>query len=598
SIITLNRGIASQLSGVIDPLHRTGNSATTLFLTTSFASYSSEWSQKYTPKPNSVDLYALPSHRLRTILTTSNMITSVSSPLSCNGCIGYVSLDTYLNNVGSDSTIGIASMITDDNQVVVPTLQTVKNTVAASPSNRNSTYQTLSSLPDLKMLSLFNIKGVQTYPLCTYTYWSVLNVQTDSTAGVAILDYIQFGLTYVRQMNVDTLGSAPTPKILDQISRNLISSNVICNNNIKCSEYKDTVLPGLVYVFGGLAILGACILVAIIIIVVSCLIHRGLKRPSNDYVNIKDSSLKSVLITSDSLATIKMNTKDGNDLSSDEIVLEKQIGSGSFSEVYKGTWLGAVVAIKRFLLNETSSHEVLEDFMKETTLMSGMRHPNVVLYLGATVKEPHLYIVTEFCERGNIQHIIRDKKQKLSAKKTTRLALDAARGMLYLHRSDPPILHRDFKSANLLVSKDWTVKVADFGMSRVLDPNACMTVCGTAETCSPEVLSRNQYTEKADVYSFGIVLWEMYTREVLYPSLNFYELSSRVVNEGLRPPTDGEKFKSGKIPTKIKDLMERCWHFDPKVRYSFEEIVVILEDVLTSLEATFTNSPTYYKNDV
>jgi serine/threonine protein kinase len=70
--------------------------------------------------------------------------------------------------------------------------------------------------------------------------------------------------------------------------------------------------------------------------------------------------------------------------------------------------------------------------------------------MGATVKPPHLYMVTEFCERGNMQSIIRDKRVKLSARRTCRLALDAARGMLYLHRSTPPILHRDYKSANCM----------------------------------------------------------------------------------------------------------------------------------------------------
>jgi serine/threonine protein kinase len=122
-------------------------------------------------------------------------------------------------------------------------------------------------------------------------------------------------------------------------------------------------------------------------------------------------------------------------------------------------------------------------------------------------------------------------------------------------------------------------------MSRVLDPNASMTICGTAETCAPEVLARSQYTEKADVYSFGIVLWEMFTREILYPNMNFYELSSRVVNEGLRPPTHGDKFTNEKIvPKEIKQLMEQCWDTDPRERPSFEEVVQILENVLEKLQ--------------
>lgn len=321
------------------------------------------------------------------------------------------------------------------------------------------------------------------------------------------------------------------------------------------------------------------------------------------YYKMKDrTELKDVLLQNDVNVVVP---QDRTNLGTDEIILEEQIGSGSFSEVYKGKWLGTTVAIKRFLLNQTSDEEILNDFMKETSLMAGLRHPNIVQYMGATVKPPHLYMVTEYCERGNLQSIIRDKRQKLSAKKTTRLALDAARGMLYLHKSTPPILHRDYKSANLLVDRNWTVKVGDFGMSRVLDPNASMTICGTAETCAPEVLARSQYTEKADVYSFGIVLWEMFTREILYPNMNFYELSSRVVNEGLRPPTTGEKFENGKVvPAEIKKLMIECWDPDPNERPSFELIVSRLEKVLEALQKTanrddisITNGKRYYVND-
>lgn len=193
----------------------------------------------------------------------------------------------------------------------------------------------------------------------------------------------------------------------------------------------------------------------------------------------------------------------------DDIVLEEQIGSGSFADVYRGRWLGTTVAIKRFLLNSDSQDDVMTDFVKEASIMNRLRHPNIVQYLGATVKHPHLYLMTEYCELGNLQGIIRDQSIKLSLAKTIKLAIDAARGMLYLHSASPPVLHRDFKSANILVDRNWTAKVADFGMSRALDLSKSMTVCGTAETCAPEVLARSSYTEKADVYSFGIVLWEV-----------------------------------------------------------------------------------------
>jgi serine/threonine protein kinase len=119
-----------------------------------------------------------------------------------------------------------------------------------------------------------------------------------------------------------------------------------------------------------------------------------------------------------------------------------------------------------------------------------------------------------------------------------------------------------------MVDNNWTVKVGDFGLSKVLDTSKEQTVCGTAgfilfylETCAPEVLSRSLYTEKADVFSFGVVMWEIITREPLYPGLNFYELSSQVVNDGLRP-----NIYDFKIPHRLKSLMVLCWDEDPDIR--------------------------------
>lgn len=125
------------------------------------------------------------------------------------------------------------------------------------------------------------------------------------------------------------------------------------------------------------------------------------------------------------------------------------------------------------------------------------------------------------------------------------------------------------------MDKHWNVKVGDFGMAKVLKQDKSMTVCGTAETCAPEVLCGNRYSEKADCYSFGIVLWEMITREELYPGMNFYELSSKVVNEDLRPD-----LKNKDIPPVLQNLMKRCWNKNPDERPNFHEIVNVLEKFL------------------
>lgn len=123
--------------------------------------------------------------------------------------------------------------------------------------------------------------------------------------------------------------------------------------------------------------------------------------------------------------------------------------------------------------------------------------------MGASLIKPHLYIVLELAERGSVYDLLSRNDVQLSYLQKINFCIDAAKGMLYLHSSAPPIIHRDLKTANLLVDQNWRVKVTDFGLSRVVDTQSTMTHCGTVEFCAPEVLKRSRYTIKADVYSYG-----------------------------------------------------------------------------------------------
>lgn len=116
--------------------------------------------------------------------------------------------------------------------------------------------------------------------------------------------------------------------------------------------------------------------------------------------------------------------------------------------------------------------------------VSTLRHPNVILFIGANVTKDFVYIVTEFCSNGrylscfansSLYDIIHNLKIQLTFEKQLQMAIDAARGMLYLHEREPTVIHRDLKSSNLLVDKDWNVKVADFGLSTIFDNQRNMT---------------------------------------------------------------------------------------------------------------------------
>jgi len=149
-----------------------------------------------------------------------------------------------------------------------------------------------------------------------------------------------------------------------------------------------------------------------------------------------------------------------------------------------------------------------------------------------------------------------------------KFSLDVAKGMVYLHNSNPVILHRDLKSHNLLVDENFKVKISDFGLSKVMDPHQkTMTSCGTAAWAAPEILKNATYTEKADIYSYGICLWEFFTRKDPYEGMPVFQIIFAVGSEGLRPTIPEN------CPPEYSLLMEECWQTDPTTRPTFEQIL-------------------------
>ncbi len=154
-----------------------------------------------------------------------------------------------------------------------------------------------------------------------------------------------------------------------------------------------------------------------------------------------------------------------------------------------------------------------------------------------------------------------------------KIALDIAKGVYYLHTHKPPILHRDLKSLNILLDNALTAKLADFGWTRVISKQMTSKI-GTYQWMAPEVINGFRYTEKADVFSFGIILWELATRKPPYYGIDGTEVSKRVANEGMRP-----KISDKECPGPLLDLMKRCWAKNPEDRPSFGEIIKELESM-------------------
>ncbi|PON46231.1 Mitogen-activated protein kinase kinase kinase [Trema orientale] len=213
----------------------------------------------------------------------------------------------------------------------------------------------------------------------------------------------------------------------------------------------------------------------------------------------------------------------------EDLHMREEVGQGFYAVVYRGIWNGSDVAIKVYLKNEYSEG-ALQDYQKEIDIMKRLRHPNVLLFMGAAYSQERLAIVTEFLPRGSLFKTLHKNNQALDIRRRLRMALDVARGMNYLHHRNPPIVHRDLKSSNLLVDKNWTVKVGDFGLSRL--KNATFLTArsgrGTPQWMAPEILRNEPSNEKSDVFSFGVILWELMTESIPWNNLNALQVSFSV----------------------------------------------------------------------
>lgn len=259
-----------------------------------------------------------------------------------------------------------------------------------------------------------------------------------------------------------------------------------------------------------------------------------------------------------------------NEIPFDELQYDRKLSEGGYGIVYRGRWKHTVVAIKE-IKKEIIEQDKLEEFKNECAVMEVIRHPNIVLFLGACTKAPNLCIVLEYCSRGSLWSLLHDVQIKMSWEYRKKFALDIARGVYYLHTNKQPILHRDLKSLNVLLDHALNCKLADFGWTRVMAKEMTSKI-GTYQWMAPEVINGYKYTQKADVFSFGIILWELATRKPPYYGIDGQLVSQKVVKEGLRP-----KISEKECPGPFLDLMKRCWLEDQEKRPSFSKIIQELE---------------------
>ncbi|XP_042492329.1 serine/threonine-protein kinase STY46-like isoform X2 [Macadamia integrifolia] len=255
----------------------------------------------------------------------------------------------------------------------------------------------------------------------------------------------------------------------------------------------------------------------------------------------------------------------------------EKIASGSCGDLYRAVYLGQDVAVKS-LRSEHLYGSLVVEFIQEVTILREVQHRNVVRFIGACTKPPNFCIVTEYMPGGSLYDFLHKHQNVLELPLLLRFAIDVCKGMEYLHQNN--IIHRDLKTANLLMDMDKVVKVADFGVARFQNQEGVMTAeTGTYRWMAPEVINHQPYDQKADVFSFAIVLWELRTGKVPYDTLTPLQ-AALGVRQGLRPELPD------KTHPRLLELMKRCWEAVPSNRPSFSAITVELEELLQEVQAT------------
>lgn len=253
------------------------------------------------------------------------------------------------------------------------------------------------------------------------------------------------------------------------------------------------------------------------------------------------------------------------ELDNRDVQLLQKIGQGNFGDVYRGVYNGCEVAVKTCRVDMTAS-DLRRKFLQGETTALNFNHPNIVKLVGIAVQSYPIMIVMEYVPGGSLLSHLRKSKNALPVMKLLQMSLDAACGMMYLEARN--CIHRDLAARNCLISNDGQLKIADFGMSReehiyeLSDKRGQIPIKWTA----PEALRTGRYTIKCDVWSYGVLLWEIFTFGDV-PYRNWSNQQTRdMIESGYRLPAPDL------MPVWLRTIMNHCWHDEPLNRPSFLKI--------------------------
>ena len=259
--------------------------------------------------------------------------------------------------------------------------------------------------------------------------------------------------------------------------------------------------------------------------------------------------------------------------------MDEEIGSGAFGTVHRAQWLTRhdTVAVKRLHLTHLNK-QAEREFFKELSLMNNVRYRHIVTFYGACTEKGKYSLVMEYMALGSLYKILHENQTELDWPERLSIALQTAKSINYLHQLEQPILHRDIKSLNFLLDrsyKGYIVKVCDFGLAQIRSETTQQSKLTsmrpfTLQWTAPEILRMKKHTDKSDIYSLGIVYWELAANEIPYDGHQ-----DAVIREFVLA---GDRLDIPETtPRRFTVLIEKCWAHNPNDRPDSSDVIDIIE---------------------
>uniref|UniRef100_A0A4W3IF75 non-specific protein-tyrosine kinase n=1 Tax=Callorhinchus milii TaxID=7868 RepID=A0A4W3IF75_CALMI len=255
-----------------------------------------------------------------------------------------------------------------------------------------------------------------------------------------------------------------------------------------------------------------------------------------------------------------------------ELTFMKELGSGQFGVVRLGKWRAQhKVAIKA--IREGAMYE--EDFIEEAKIMMKLSHPKLVQLYGVCTQGKPIYIVTEFMELGCLLNYLRQRRGQIQKEMLLSMCQDVCDGMAYLETN--MFIHRDLAARNCLVSESHVVKVSDFGMTRYVLDDQYTSSSGTkfpVKWSPPEVLHYSKFSSKSDVWSFGVLMWEVYIEGKMPFETKSNAEVVQLITSGFR------LYRPKRASNAVYEIMTQCWHEKPEGRPTFCELLLMINQLV------------------